>query len=85
MRISGGTSPSDNPTTHSRVTTKRVIQAVVSLAVVIGIFVGVMPRIANYSDVWDTITAMTGLELAILLLIGLSPGTRALRPNRNQG
>jgi len=48
-----------------------VIQAVVSLAVVIGIFVGVMPRIANYSDVWDTITAMTGLELAILLLIGL--------------
>jgi len=50
---------------------KRVIQAVVSLAVVVGIFVGVMPHIASYSDVWSTIRAMTGLELATLLLIGL--------------
>ena len=47
------------------------IQALISLGVVVGIFVGVMPRIANYSDVWDTIRAMTGLELTTLLLIGL--------------
>jgi len=49
----------------------RLIQAAVSLAVVVGIFVGVMPRIANYGGVWDTIRAMTGLELTTLLLIGL--------------
>jgi len=73
-RISGANTPSGNTTDtagRGRVTTKRVIQAVVSLAVVIGIFVGVMPRIANYSDVWATIRDMTGMELATLLLIGL--------------
>ena len=50
---------------------KRLIQAVVSLAVVVGIFAGVMPRIANYGDVWDTIRAMTWLEVTTLLLIGV--------------
>ena len=49
---------------------KRVIQSLVSVAIVVGIFVGVLPRLANYSDVWDTVTAMTGLEVATLALIG---------------
>jgi uncharacterized protein (TIRG00374 family) len=44
---------------------------VVSLGVVVGIFVGVMPRIANYGDVWATIRDMTWLELTTLLLIGV--------------
>ncbi|MCB2222771.1 MAG: flippase-like domain-containing protein [Actinobacteria bacterium] len=46
-------------------------QAVVSLAIVLGIFLGVMPRIADYGEVWATIRDMTGLELGTLLAIGL--------------
>jgi uncharacterized protein (TIRG00374 family) len=50
---------------------KRILQAAVSLAIVVGIFVGVMPLIADYGDVFDTIRAMTGLEDGSLVLIGL--------------
>ncbi|NND04206.1 MAG: flippase-like domain-containing protein [Acidimicrobiia bacterium] len=58
--------------TRDRVLTgKRVVQSLVSTAVVVGIFVGVMPRIASYGDVWDTIRAMTGLELLGLFLVGI--------------
>lgn len=53
------------------VTGKRIIQSLLSTAVVVGIFVGVMPRIASYGDVWDTIRAMTGLELLGLFIVGL--------------
>jgi len=50
---------------------KRIVQALISLAIVVGIFVGVLPRFASYSDVWDTIRAMTGLELVGLLVVGV--------------
>lgn len=50
---------------------KRALQATISLAIVVGIFVGVMPLIADYGDVWDTIRDMTWLEGTTLLLIGL--------------
>ena len=50
---------------------KRILQAFVSIAIVVGIFVGVMPLIADYGDVFDTIKAMTGLELGSLVVFGL--------------
>ena len=50
---------------------KRVVQALISLAIIVGIFVGVMPLIADYGDVFDTILAMTSLELGSLVLVGL--------------
>ncbi len=50
---------------------KRVLQAAISLAIVVGIFVGVMPLIADYGDVFDTIRAMTGMEGGSLVLVGL--------------
>ncbi len=50
---------------------KRVLQSVVSIAIVVGIFVGVMPLIADYGDVFDTIKGMTGLELGSLVVFGL--------------
>lgn len=53
-----------------RVVAKRVLQGGVSLAIVVLIFVGVLPRFASYDDVWDTIRAMTGLELGTLGVIG---------------
>ena len=33
---------------------KRILQAVISIAIVVGIFAGVMPLIADYGDVFDT-------------------------------
>lgn len=54
-----------------KLTPKRVIQAVVSLAIVVGIFVGILSLFADYDDVWDTIQAMTWLEIVFLLVIGL--------------
>jgi uncharacterized protein (TIRG00374 family) len=50
---------------------KRVVQALISLAIVAGIFLGVMPLIADYGDVFDTIRAMTGLEIGSLVVFGL--------------
>jgi putative heme transporter len=53
-----------------RLSNKQIIQIVVSLAVVILIFVGVLPKIADYGEVWATIRAMTWLEIATLLIAG---------------
>jgi uncharacterized protein (TIRG00374 family) len=50
---------------------KRIIQALISLAIVAGIFLGVMPLIADYGDVFDTIRAMTGMEIGSLVVFGL--------------
>lgn len=50
---------------------KRIVQGLVSLVIVAAIFIGVMPRIADYGDVWATITDMTVIEIGGLVLIGL--------------
>ncbi|MFL5799009.1 MAG: YbhN family protein [Actinomycetota bacterium] len=47
----------------------RAIQILVSLGIVAGIFVGILPKIADYSAVWKTITSLTPLELGSLLLV----------------
>jgi uncharacterized protein (TIRG00374 family) len=52
-------------------TWKRVIQVLFSIGVVAGIFLGLMPRIADYTDVWATIRDMTWLELSTLLAVGI--------------
>lgn len=49
----------------------KALRGLLSLAIVVGIFVGVLPRIANYSDVWATIADMTWLELTSLLGVAL--------------
>jgi uncharacterized protein (TIRG00374 family) len=56
------------PARHA--TIKRLLQWVLSLAVVLAIFLGALPRIADYADVWATIRDMSGFEVAALLLIG---------------
>lgn len=48
---------------------KRVAQATISIVVVVGIFVGVMPQIADYSEVWGTIRSLTWLESVSLALV----------------
>jgi uncharacterized membrane protein YbhN (UPF0104 family) len=46
---------------------KRIVQLVASLAIVVGIFVFAIPRIADYSAVWSTIADLTWAELSSIL------------------
>jgi hypothetical protein len=55
----------------SKSTTRRVVQALVSLALVVAIFVLVLPQVADLSDVWANVRAMTWLEVATLVLAAL--------------
>jgi uncharacterized membrane protein YbhN (UPF0104 family) len=57
------------PGRHGRSGLLRVVQIVVSFGLVIGIFAGILPRIADYSAVWATIKALSWFELLSLLLI----------------
>jgi putative heme transporter len=53
-----------------RFTRKQIVQAVVTVVIVVAIFVGVIPKIADYSLVWSTIQSMTWLEVTSLALVG---------------
>jgi uncharacterized protein (TIRG00374 family) len=46
----------------------RGIQIAISVAVVVAIFALIVPKIASYSDVWRTISDLTWIELASLVL-----------------
>jgi len=52
-------------------TLKKVLQASLSLVVVLVIFVFVLPQIADYSDVWEALRDMSGLEVTTLILVAL--------------
>jgi putative heme transporter len=54
---------------HGRKRNLWVIQIVVSLVVVLVIFAGIMPKIADYSAVWATIRTLTWFEVLSLLAI----------------
>jgi putative heme transporter len=44
----------------------RIVQIVVSIVLVVGIFAFAIPKLADYSSVWAEITKMTWLEIATL-------------------
>lgn len=50
---------------------QRVGKALLSAALVIAIFVGVLPRIASFSEVQDAIGAMTLIEIVLLAVVAL--------------
>jgi len=39
----------------------------VSLVLVVGVFAFVLPRVADYGDVWEAVTSLSALDLAVLL------------------
>ena len=59
----------DRPRTANPV--KRILQTVVSLAIVVGIFVFAFPQFADYGDVWTEITAMTRIEIVTLFAVAI--------------
>lgn len=52
-----------SPSARRSMTRRRVIQAVVSLVLVVAIFTLAIPRIADYSAVWRTVSSLTAVEL----------------------
>ena len=46
---------------------RRVLRIVVSVAIVVGIFAYAIPQIADYSEVWSTLSDLTAIELASLV------------------
>jgi putative heme transporter len=46
---------------------RRVLAAVAGLAVITGVFVGLLPRIADYGDIWAVLQTLTPGELAALM------------------
>jgi uncharacterized membrane protein YbhN (UPF0104 family) len=61
----GGTNrQQEQPPGRSR--RRRIAGAVGGVAVVAVVFAGLLPRIANYSDVWDVVTSLSGPALAAL-------------------
>ena len=47
------------------------MQGAISLALVAAIFVFAFPQFADYGDVWNEITSMTGIEVVTLLVVAL--------------
>ena len=45
---------------------RKVLAASIGLAAIAATFVFVLPRIANYGDVWDAVRDLTGRQLAVL-------------------
>ena len=50
---------------------RRVLQGLFSLALVVAIFVFVMPQVADVSEVWANIQAMTWLEITTIVIVAL--------------
>ncbi len=50
---------------------RQTVRGLVSLAVVAVVFVGVLPQIADFGDVWGEIRAMTPVEVATLVLAAI--------------
>ncbi len=48
---------------------RQALRTAMSLAVVVAVFVGVLPRVADLSEVWATVADMTGLELTSALAV----------------
>ena len=67
----GSNEPADGDAPRRGVTWKRVVSAIVSLVIIVGIFYFVIPLIADYDEVFATIRAMTTSEITSLVLIGL--------------
>src|SRR5438067_10134651 len=54
-----------SPTRKRRI---RILQVALSVVVVVAIFALILPKIASYSSVWETISSLTWLEALTLVL-----------------
>jgi uncharacterized protein (TIRG00374 family) len=59
-------SPTTTPRRSKR--TRRIVGALISLVIVVGIFAFAIPRIADYSAVWATISELTPIEVLSIVV-----------------
>ncbi len=50
---------------------RQLLKSAASVAIVVAIFVGVIPRIASYGEVWATLRDMTWLEVTSLVVVAI--------------
>lgn len=68
----GNITQNDQKTASPRNTrNKRILQGLLSAAVVIAVFFFALPKIADFSDVWKQLKAMSWIELGTLLVAAL--------------
>src|SRR5438270_11828060 len=53
---------------HRRKRGWRIAEVAISVGIAVAIFALVIPKVANYSDVWATITSLTLLQLVVLVI-----------------
>jgi uncharacterized membrane protein YbhN (UPF0104 family) len=66
MQVDGATGPVARVRSRRR-TIIRLVQVLVSLAIIVGVFAYAIPKIADYSSVWASINSLTSTQLLILL------------------
>jgi uncharacterized membrane protein YbhN (UPF0104 family) len=66
--VDAASPPAKRPADPRRRTLVRVVQGLVSVVVVVAMFVLVIPKMADYHEVWKVITQMTWLELTGLVV-----------------
>jgi putative heme transporter len=49
----------------------RTTKTVVSIATILAVFGFLLPRVAKYGDVWNTVRSLTGAEIALLTAVAL--------------
>jgi putative heme transporter len=67
----GGPASSARPDRAPPNRRRQVIRSALSIALVVAIFFGVLPRVADFSEVWEHIDDMTLLEVGSLLLFAV--------------
>lgn len=59
------------PATKKRSASRTALQSLLSVAVIVVIFVFVLPKIADFAQVWKSIRAMTGAEISVLSVVAV--------------
>jgi uncharacterized protein (TIRG00374 family) len=68
--VTAGSDPTATPTS-TRSMRKKILQGLVSFVLAGAVLVFVLPQIADLSEVWAQIKAMTNLEIAVLVLVAI--------------
>jgi putative heme transporter len=68
---SGGMSGHDDDSGTPRKKLWRIAQGLVALSIVVGVFAAVIPNIADYADVWQTLRRLGSLQLVWLVAASL--------------
>jgi uncharacterized protein (TIRG00374 family) len=60
--------PTARPLNHAKISRrKQVVGTIITLAVLVIVFVGILPQFASYGEAWDAITAMTAGWIVALI------------------